>query len=316
MRRRAWLAAGVFAGALGAGPAAGVARAEDTAPPVINHQPVTKATRGEPLIISAQFKDESEIFAPTLYYRPAGQPKFLSLPMTRQNDAFIAIIPGGPPVDYWFEAYDEVGNGPSRMGSANKPVHVDAQAKAPPVAHKPKELPGPVIHHDPVTTARVGSLVKVSATFEGPNGVFAPTVYVMDLGQAVVRSLTLIRESDRYSASFTFEGVTNYWIEAFDEQGNGPSHLGSEAQPMRIGIDATVEVVVVEPVKPPPPLAVTTPPVEPEPSLLEGEWLGFPRTWWLAGAAGVLVAGTVVGVAAANAGPPAPVLNGLVAPGR
>ena len=46
-----------------------VAMAEDTTPPVIRHTPLTKANKGDQVTISAVMEDESEIFAPTLYFR-------------------------------------------------------------------------------------------------------------------------------------------------------------------------------------------------------------------------------------------------------
>lgn len=113
-----------------------VARAEDTQPPLINHTPVAKAMKGDSVTISAQMEDESEIFAPTLYFRYPGARGYSSVAMTRKGDAFVANVQATADIEYWIEAYDEFGNGPTREGSPDRPhrVGVAEKAAAPKVA--------------------------------------------------------------------------------------------------------------------------------------------------------------------------------------
>ena len=57
------------------------ASAEDTKAPTIKHVPPTKLVKGEPLVISADFDDEHEVWAPTLYHRVAGTKPYASVSM-------------------------------------------------------------------------------------------------------------------------------------------------------------------------------------------------------------------------------------------
>jgi hypothetical protein len=112
--------------------AARLALAADTTPPVIEHTPVTTVTRGETLIITAHMKDQSEIFGPTVWYRPVGKTTFLSAEMIRKTeDIWGAAIPATGDIEYYIEAYDEFGNGPSRAGGPDAPFHVSMVEPAP-----------------------------------------------------------------------------------------------------------------------------------------------------------------------------------------
>lgn len=106
------------------------ARADEDAPR-ISHAPVERVVRGEPLAISATITDESEIFAPTLYFRSPGEEGYESVILQRNGDVYTAQIPIEGDVQYWLEAYDEYGNGPSRDGTPGSPrlvVVVDGEA--------------------------------------------------------------------------------------------------------------------------------------------------------------------------------------------
>ena len=108
-----------------------IASADDTQPPLINHTPVSKANKGDSVAISAQMEDESEIFAPTLYFRYPGARGYSSVAMTRKGDAFVANVQATADIEYWIEAYDEFGNGPTREGSPDRPHRVGVADKAP-----------------------------------------------------------------------------------------------------------------------------------------------------------------------------------------
>jgi hypothetical protein len=122
--------------------AAAPARADDTAPPVIKHSGVAKAIKGESVTISAQMEDESEIFAPTLYFRYPGGRGYSSMAMTRRGDEFVASVTATADIEYWIEAYDEFGNGPAREAGPDKPHKITVTEKAAPVvAEAPKPAP-------------------------------------------------------------------------------------------------------------------------------------------------------------------------------
>ncbi len=104
------------------------ASAVDNDPPKIDHAAVEDAPARVGLAIAAAITDESEIFEPTLYYRPAGTRKFLSASMhavgtTRYSATIPEEVMTGD-VEYFIEAYDSNGNGPAQFASADKPQRV------------------------------------------------------------------------------------------------------------------------------------------------------------------------------------------------
>ena len=130
------------------------ASAEDTKPPTIKHVPPVKLVKGEPLVISADFDDEHEVWAPTLYHRVAGTKAYATVSMEpKKGSTFAATITPAGDLEYWLEAYDEFGNGPARRGSSDKPVKVAAEkssvrpaamlARAEVANDKPPALPQP-----------------------------------------------------------------------------------------------------------------------------------------------------------------------------
>jgi hypothetical protein len=130
------------------------ARADDTQPPLIRHVPVAKAMKGDSVSISAQMEDQSEIFAPTLYFRYPGARGYSSIAMARKGDSFVASVQATADIEYWIEAYDEFGNGPTREGSPERPhkVAVADKVSAPrpaPVARVEAPPPPPTTRAEP-----------------------------------------------------------------------------------------------------------------------------------------------------------------------
>lgn len=121
------------------------AMAADTSPPVITHVPVAHAPEGQAISIRARIEDQGEIFAPSVYVRPVGAKEFDNIAMRKVLDAYEAIIRAEQvdgDLEYFIEAFDEVGNGPAREGSPELPKRIkiydpaegppDAVAVAPP----------------------------------------------------------------------------------------------------------------------------------------------------------------------------------------
>lgn len=96
----------------------------DVTPPTIEHEPVVRAVTGEVVRVQARIIDESEIFAATLYYRELGQRSYASVPMRFSDGFFVAEFTIRGPVEYWLEAYDEFGNGPTREGEPEAPIRL------------------------------------------------------------------------------------------------------------------------------------------------------------------------------------------------
>jgi len=110
--------------------------AADTDPPTIVHTAVIEAAPGAPLKILADITDESEIFEPKVHYRLVGSRDYLTMSMMRSAGAtFSATIPDTAvtgDLEYFIEAYDAQGNGPSRFGSEKAPQRVRVVTAPPP----------------------------------------------------------------------------------------------------------------------------------------------------------------------------------------
>lgn len=112
----------------------------DTEPPLITHVRITGAVRGAALTVRAKIDDDSEVFAPSVYVRPKGATEFDSIALRPVGDSFEAIIAAEQvlgDLEYFIEAFDEHGNGPSREGTPSEPVlvrvHGSEDAPPPPV---------------------------------------------------------------------------------------------------------------------------------------------------------------------------------------
>lgn len=133
----------------------------------------------------------------------------------------------------------------------------------------------PVIKHTPVLKAEPGSAVDITAQITDPGGVALPRLYFRPAGRAEYSSVSMVAgDKGRYVGTLPAMVVTDtgveYYLEAFDAQGNGPTHHGTPQAPHRI-------TVVKRTAAPPPPK--TTP------------WY---KTWWFWTAVGAVVVGGAV----------------------
>jgi hypothetical protein len=120
--------------------APGSAWADSTEAPRVEHTPVVQCVQGDPFFVRAHIYSPVgiEIFQPTIYVRVAGVPTFAKLPMKPEaglTELYVGRIPGAltqGDFDYYIEAYDTQGNGPSRSGAPDVPIHVTAKAKEKP----------------------------------------------------------------------------------------------------------------------------------------------------------------------------------------
>lgn len=125
------------------------AQTKDLRAPTITHVRVTEAPQGEPLVVRARIDDESDVFAPAVYFRAEGEGEFVSLPMKKVSNGYEAIIPGqqvSGSLEYFIEAFDVEGNGPAHEGSPEAPIRVSTYRpgkKPPPVILTPPPPPPP-----------------------------------------------------------------------------------------------------------------------------------------------------------------------------
>jgi hypothetical protein len=117
---------------------------DDTEGPLIDHEPVAMTVTGKPLLIVATFTDDNGVFEPAVLYRVGGEGTFVSIPMqaTGEGATYAATIPGDivvAKVEYFIEAFDELGNGPTREGDPDLPLVV--RVVAPDVESPPDDRP-------------------------------------------------------------------------------------------------------------------------------------------------------------------------------
>lgn len=115
-------------------------RAAGAAPgaPVVEHEPLTSFPRGEAVTLKARIHSPigKRIFAPAVFMRLPGleAPARIPLvPVPGEANAYAAKIPPNltqADFDYYIEAFDEEGNGPSRLASPEAPIRAKAVAAA------------------------------------------------------------------------------------------------------------------------------------------------------------------------------------------
>lgn len=129
------------------------ARAADTSPPRITHAPLATVPLGESVTIEAKIEDESPIFDPAVLVRFEGDDGFLRVPMTAtEGGRYAAVIPisgKSGVVRYFIEAFDENGNGPSLVGSAEAPLSFALVEPPPPQPEEPAPPPEPAVDPTP-----------------------------------------------------------------------------------------------------------------------------------------------------------------------
>lgn len=173
----------------------------------------------------------------------------------------------------------------------------------------------PVIKPRPVSAGGPERSVTFAFRIEDRSGVFDPTVMWRSAGAKAFVRLPLEETGAKFEYRAELMPPTGaveleYYVEAFDENGNGPAQLGSQAKPLKVAVQKAAPKVeeplpvaepepapVAEPepapVTEPSPPKVTPAAVEPEP---EPE-LPSPPGWWKrpgrSVAAGLIGAGVV-----------------------
>src|SRR5882762_8509325 len=200
----------------------------------------------KPLNVAAHVTDADGVFGPVLYVRKKGMGAgdYVLLKMIPSK-----IVPGDYAVDvpaaltnvealeYYIEAWDMAGNGPSSVGSAEQPLFVSVEEEkkvafpsAPTnVTIKPKGAP-PAITHAALTQAIRGKPVEINARLVGNTGVQDAAVMFRHVGEKDYKALPMGNiGADDYTATIPAAMTTSdleYYVEAFDRFGNGGRHGG------------------------------------------------------------------------------------------
>jgi len=224
---------------------------DDGEPPQFAHQAPAPGVRGKPLNVAAHATDANGVFGPVLYVRKKGMGAgdYVQLKMIASK-----IVPGDYAVDvpaaltnvealeYYIEAWDMAGNGPSSVGSAEQPLSVSVEEEkkvafpsAPTnVTIKPKGAP-PAITHAALTQAIRGKPVEINARLVGNTGVQDAAVMFRHVGEKDYKALPMGNiGADDYTATIPAAMTTSdleYYVEAFDRFGNGPARSGAPNVP-------------------------------------------------------------------------------------
>ncbi|MCA1828122.1 MAG: hypothetical protein ABR567_04490 [Myxococcales bacterium] len=173
-------------------------------------------------------------------------------------------------------------------------------------AARAEDTAAPVIQHTPVKyTQRGDKFIQVFAKITDESKFFPQVFYRYGLGeyQKPIDMKAVKGQKDTWGANIQIKGdVAEYYIEAYDELGNGPGRSADPDKPWRVdtsGQGGLVAEVAPPPVVKPPPapapkVAPAPVPMAPRPQPVAQASRG--RTWtWIVGGAGLgLVAGGLI----------------------
>lgn len=139
--------AALFLAAPAKGPAkAAPANVADTDPPTIIHTPLADVAPNQELQIDAEIRDQTGVFEPVLSWRHQGEADWRTIKFapTGGKDKFRASLSPSDvseDLEYFIEAYDTEGNGPTRVGSPGQPMRVAVKVQKIIVAKEPVPEP-------------------------------------------------------------------------------------------------------------------------------------------------------------------------------
>src|SRR6266566_2297644 len=217
------------------------ARADDTKPPQISD--VQAGLRGSQVQVEARITDETGVLSATCHHRTPGG-KVEATPMIKSDldDTFRASFAGGPETEYWIEASDLLGNGPSTYGSASKAFAVGTAvasgkavaAAAPPPRKKAKREAAPqkvakaseppsIQHSRPAAQPPEGREFIVRSKIRSESPVAVAVLQARPQGTAAFTNTQLTHaEGDTWEAQIPASmarGTVEYFIAAKNQAG-------------------------------------------------------------------------------------------------
>src|SRR5436190_4319511 len=214
------------------------ARADDTKPPPFSD--VKAGLRGTQVQVDARITDETGVLSATCHHRSSGG-KVEATPMIKSDldDTFRATFAGGADTEYWIEASDLLGNGPSTYGSATKAFAVGtavtsgrAVAAAEPPRKKAKREPAPpakaseppaIQHSRPGSQPPEGREFTVRSRIRSDSPVAVAVLQARPQGAAAFTNTPLSRtDGDTWEAQIPAsmaKGTVEYFIAAKNQAG-------------------------------------------------------------------------------------------------
>ena len=210
------------------------ARADDTKPPQISD--VRVSAKGSQVQVEARITDETGVLSATCFHRaPGGKVEPSQMVKSELDDTFRATFSGGPDTEYWIEAGDLLGNGPSTYGAASKPFAVGAAATAKTVASaspsrrsKPpkkvaKASEPPVIQHAKPTAPPEGRDFVFRAKIRSASPIGVAVLQARPQGAATFSNTNLVHtDGDSWEAQIPASmahGTVEYFIAAKNQAG-------------------------------------------------------------------------------------------------
>ncbi|HEX4381716.1 MAG TPA: hypothetical protein VH083_02160 [Myxococcales bacterium] len=140
-----------------------------------------------------------------------------------------------------------------------------AEPKAPEVYNGPPDNDPPVLNHTPVSKAPRGRPLTIVAHAVDPSGIFGPVLYVRKKGlgstEFIPLRMTPVRAtpgdySVELAPAITSVEALEYYVEVYDNAGNGPVRSGSPEAPLTIALEEQKAAATL----PPPPKPKGAPP--------------------------------------------------------
>jgi hypothetical protein len=154
--------------------------APDTEPPIIEDLAAAAANPAAPPVITVMLTDNATgIGNAFVFYRGPGQSWSKAELKGGTTGLFIARLPDGlqrTGFDYYVEATDVAGNGPSRIGSPEAPIHVARATQA--TLDRLAQQPQPQTRADPVHIHPAWMMLSLGVGVLAGGGA---TAYAMDL---------------------------------------------------------------------------------------------------------------------------------------
>jgi hypothetical protein len=155
------------------------------------------------------------------------------------------------------------------------PTPAPAPSPAPPPAATATQEPAgpvdndlPTLSHTPVTTARKGKPLTVTARASDPSGVFGPVLYLRKKGMPAADYIPMRMAPSKTGAAGEYSieipallisaDALEYYIEVWDNAGNGPVRAGAPDSPLPIKVEEEKKIIV-KPTEPPPPTVTVKP---------------------------------------------------------